>query len=131
MSALVLDTGALIALDRNDRTVWAILRVAADAGKTVHLPAGVIAEAWQDGRRQVLLVRALRHCHEVPLDGPLARAAGLLCGQASTSDVIDASVALAVAGASRRGDVAVLTSDRADLHHLLSVLDVSARVVEV
>ena len=131
MSALVLDTGALIALDRNDRTVWAILRVAADAGKTVHLPAGVIAQAWRDGRRQVLLVRALRHCHEVPLDGPLARAAGLLCGQASTSDVIDASVALAVAGASRHGDVAVLTSDRADLHHLLSVLDVSARVVEV
>ena len=131
MSALVLDTGALIALDRNDRTVWAILRVAADAGKTVHLPAGVIAQAWRDGRRQVLLVRALRHCHEVPLDGPLARAAGLLCGQASTSDVIDASVALAVAGASRHGDVAVLTSDHADLHHLLSVLDVSARVVEV
>ncbi len=131
MSALVLDTGALIALDRNDRTVWAILRVAADAGETVHVPAGVIAQAWRDGRRQVLLVRALRHCHEEPLDGRLARAAGLLCGRASTSDVIDASVALAVAGASRRSDVAVLTSDGADLHHLLSALDLSATVVDV
>ena len=67
-----LDAGALIALDRNDRSVWAMLRVAADAGDTVHVPAGVIAQAWRDGRRQVLLVRALRHCHEVPLDGLLA-----------------------------------------------------------
>jgi hypothetical protein len=120
VSALVLDAGALIALDRNDRSVWAMLRVAADAGDAVHVPAGVIAQAWRDGRRQVLLVRALRHCHEVPLDGLLARAAGLLCGQASTSDLIDASVALAAAGATCRGAVAVLTSDRDDLHHLLA-----------
>jgi hypothetical protein len=131
VSSLVLDAGALIAVDRNDRSVWAILRVAADAGEIVHVPAGVIAETWRDARRQVLLVRALRHCHEVPLDGPLARAAGLLCGQAVTSDVIDASVALTVAGASLHGDVAVLTSDRADIHHLLSVLDVTAMVIDV
>ena len=131
MSALVLDAGALIALDRDDRAVWAILRVAADAGETVHVPAGVIAQAWRDGRRQVLLVRALRHCHEVSFDGRLARAVGLLCGQASTSDVVDASVALAVAGASRHDDVTLLTSDRADLRHLLSVLNVVARTVDV
>ncbi len=31
MTALVLDTGALIALDRNDRTVWAMLRNASVA----------------------------------------------------------------------------------------------------
>jgi hypothetical protein len=30
MTTLVLDTGPLIALDRNDRTVWAMLRNAAD-----------------------------------------------------------------------------------------------------
>lgn len=131
MSALVLDAGALIALDRNDRSVWAMLHVAADAGDVVHVPAGVIAQAWRDGRRQVLLVRALRHCHEVPLDGLLARAAGLLCGEASTTDVVDASVALAVAGASRRGNVAVLTSDREDLARLLTVLDAAATLVEV
>jgi len=131
VTALVLDAGALIALDRDDRSTWAMLRIAADAGENVHVPTAVIAQAWRDGRRQVLLVRALRHCHEMPLDGRLARAAGLLCGQASTSDVIDAVVALTAAGASRRGDVAVLTSDRADLQQLLSVLDVSARIVEV
>jgi hypothetical protein len=44
---------------------------------------------------------------------------------------VDASIALAVAGASRRVDVAVSTSDRVDHHPVLSVFDVSARVVEV
>ncbi len=130
VTALVLDTGALIALDRHDRMVWAMLRAAADAGATVIVPTGVIAQAWRDGRRQALLVRALRHCDELPLDGRVARAAGLLCSQASTSDVIDASVALAAAGL-RGGEVAVLSSDRAVLEHLLSVLHMSARVVAV
>ena len=69
-----------------------MLRVAADAGDTVHVPAGVIAQAWRDGRRQVLLVRALRHCHEVPLDGLLARAAGLLDAAPGTLAVVDGVV---------------------------------------
>jgi len=63
----------------------------------VYVPAGVISQAWRDGTGQALLSRALRHCDEVPLDGVLARAAGLLCGQAGTADVIDASQAAAVA----------------------------------
>lgn len=50
----------------------------------------------------------------------VARAAGVLCGNARTSDVVDASVALAVAslGADR-----LYTSDLADLRHLLRVLE--------
>ena len=129
MTALVLDAGALIALDRNDRAAWAMLRVAADRASTVRVPVGAIAQAWRDGRRQALLSRALAHCDEVPLDGPLARAAGLLCGESNTADVIDASVALTVAGVARHGDVAVVTSDPDDIRHLLSVLHIAARVV--
>ncbi len=131
MTALVLDAGALIALDRNDRGAWAMLRVAADDASTVQVPAGVIAQAWRDGRRQALLARALSHCDEVPLDGVVARAAGLLCGRSGTTDVIDASVALAAAGVARHGDVAIITSDPDDIRRLLSVLDVAARVVHV
>lgn len=131
MSALVLDAGVLIALDRNDRSAWALLRVAADAADAVHVPTGAIAQAWRDGRRQALLSRALTHCDEVALDGPLARAAGLLCGLASTADVIDASVAVTAAGVSRHEGVAILTSDPDDIRHLLSVLDVDARIIEV
>ena len=91
MTALVLDAGALIALDRNDRSVWAMLRNAADDSAEVSVPAGVIAQAWRDGGRKALLARALGHCDEVPLDGPLARATGLLCGCAGTADIVDAS----------------------------------------
>jgi hypothetical protein len=131
VTALVLDTGALIALDRNDRSTWALLRVAADDASTVHVPTGAIAQAWRDGRRQVLLARALAHCDEVALDGPSARAAGLLCAQAATADVIDASVAVTAAGVSRHDDVAIVTSDPDDLRHLLTVLDIGARVIEV
>ncbi len=83
MTTLVLDTGALIALDRNDRTVWAMLRNAADDSAQVSVAAGVIAQAWRDGSRQALLARALTLCDEVPLEGALARATGLLCGRAS------------------------------------------------
>ncbi len=131
MTALVLDAGALIQLDRNDRSTWALLRVAADASNTVHVPTGAIAQAWRDGRRQVLLARALSHCDEVALEGPLARAAGVLCGKAATADVIDASIAVTAAGLARDDQVVVVTSDRADLRHLLAVLDVEVRLIEV
>lgn len=131
MTALVLDAGALIALNRNDRALWAMLRVAADDASTVQVPVGAIAQAWRDGRRQALLSRALAHCDEVPLDGVVARAAGLLCGRAGTADVIDASVAITAAGIARHDDVAIVTSDPDDMRHLLSVLDVAARVVHV
>ncbi len=131
MNTLVLDTGALIALDRNDRSVWRALRTALIADHNICVPSGAIAQAWRDGARQVLLARALSHCDEVALAGSFARAAGLLCGRASTSDVIDASVALTVAGAAHSDDVAVLTSDPDGIRHLLSVLKVDARIVEI
>lgn len=131
MSSLVLDAGALIALDRNDRQVWAILRVASDENELIQVPAGTIAQAWRDGRRQVLLSRALRHCDEVSLDGVLARSAGLLCGQSKTADIVDASVALTAAGLARRGAVSVLTSDARDIEHLIATLRITAKVISI
>jgi hypothetical protein len=131
MTALVLDAGSLIALDRNDRSVWAMLRNAADDSAEVSVPAGVIAQAWRDGSRQALLARALSHCDEVPLDGPVARATGVLCGRAGTADIVDASVALIAAARSRSGPVALVTSDPTDLRHLVQTLGASVRLVGV
>ena len=131
MTTLVLDTGALIALDRNDRTVWAMLRNAADDSAQVSVPAGVIAQAWRDGSRQALLSRALTHCDEVPLEGSLARATGLLCGRAGTADIVDASVALVAAARAQTGPAALITSDPTDLGHLLQTLDASVRLVTI
>ena len=131
MTALVLDTGALIALDRNDRTVWGMLRNAADDSAQVSVPAGVIAQAWRDGSGQALLSRALTHCDEVPLEGSLARATGLLCGRAGMADIVDASVALVAAARAQTGPTALITSDPTDLRHLLQTLDASVRLVAI
>ncbi len=131
MTALVLDTGALIALDRNDRTVWAMLRNAADDSAQVSVPAGVIAQAWRVGSRQALLARALAHSDEVPLEGALARATGLLCGRANTADIVDASVALIAASRSQTGPTALVTSDPTDLRHLLQTLGASVHLVGI
>lgn len=128
MTALVLDAGALIALDRNDRGVWVLLAAAADAGAIVQVPAGAIAQAWRDGRRQALLSRALGQCDEVALDGAGARAAGLLCGRSGSADIVDASVVLTAGGLARNGPVAVLTSDPGDIRRLAMTLTFGATV---
>jgi hypothetical protein len=97
----------------------------------VSVPAGVIAQAWRDGSRQALLSRALTHCDEVPLEGSLARATGLLCGRAGTADIVDASVALVAAARAQAGPTALITSDSTDLRHLLQTLDTSVRLVAI
>lgn len=129
---VVLDTGALIALDRGDRDIWSRLTAAHRGGEAVIVPVVVIGQAWRDPGRQVRLSRALKRCTESPMDGPAARAAGVLCGSTGTSDVIDASVALTVAEASNREDgVVLLTSDSPDMKILLAELDTRARLLEV
>ncbi len=130
MTTFVLDTGALIALDRGDRRIWTDLFSARGAA-AVQVPTGAIAQAWRDGSRQARLSQAIKMCDEVPLDGQIAREAGALCGQTGTTDVVDASVAVTAAQAARRDDVGVVTSDRSDIGLLLDALDAGARIVDV
>jgi len=110
--AVVLDAGALIALNRADPYVVRLLELA----KAVHIPAGALAQAWRNPRRQARLSRvvAAEDTEIHPLDTEQARAAGVLLSLTSTSDVIDATVVLvarSVAG------IAV-TSDPGDLRVL-------------
>lgn len=109
---VVLDAGALIALDRADRRLIRLLELAED----VHVPAGALAQAWRNPARQVRLVRAMASegVHIDPLDAAGARAAGQLCAASATADVVDASVVLVARAA---GGV-VVTSDPGDLRHL-------------
>lgn len=129
---IVLDTGALIAIDRGRRDLLSRLQAAIENGDRIRAPAGVIGQVWRDGGRQTLLARALNRCEEIPLDGRTARSAGQLCGRTGTRDVIDASVAVAV-GESRGRDreVVLLTSDGDDMRTLISALNTIARIVEV
>lgn len=110
---LVLDSGALIAFERNDRKVRTLVELALANGGVLHAPAGVVAQVWRDGRRQGRLARLLGSglVAVEPLDRQEAQAAGVLCGQSRTEDVIDASVALLA----RRYRAKVVTSDSADL----------------
>lgn len=121
MTGAVLDAGALIGFERNDRVVVAIVRRALDHGDEFVVPAGVVAQVWRDGRRQARLSRLLASpvTRVEPLDDTGARAAGQLLGVAGTAYVVDASVAL-VARARR---LRVITSDGADLLRLDPTLD--------
>jgi predicted nucleic acid-binding protein len=122
---LTMDASALIAFERNDRAVVAILVRAQQHKARLAAPAGVVGQVWRDGRRQVRLARLLGSdlVEVVPLDDERARAAGQLCGIAGTPDVIDASVVMC---ARERGH-GVLTSDVDDLERL----DASLRYVRV
>ena len=117
---IVLDAGALVALDRDDRTMWSDVKAAALAGVDVTVPAAVVAQVWRGSARQARLSRALAGCEVASFDD-VARAAGVLCGQAGTSDVVDASVAVVAASS---GADRLYTSDPAHLRHLLQTLGV-------
>jgi predicted nucleic acid-binding protein len=122
MSAAILDTGALIGFERNERRVVAIVTRALEHHDPVLVPAGVVAQAWRDGSRQTRLARLLGSplCEVLVLDDRQARAAGQLCGVADSTDVVDASVAVAARDRGAR----VITSDPDDLRRLDSRLDV-------
>jgi len=50
VSALVLDAGALLAVDRGDRAMIARLQVAQRAGLELRSNAMVVAQVWRDRR---------------------------------------------------------------------------------
>lgn len=111
---VVLDAGALIAIDRGDRKVGAMLRVAQQQRLAVRSGAGVVAQVWRDGSRQANLSRVLSGVDVAALDLPVAKRVGVLLGAADSSDVVDGHVAHLV----EPGDQ-LLTSDPDDMRDLL------------
>ncbi|MBE1874250.1 twitching motility protein PilT [Myceligenerans sp. TRM 65318] len=116
----VYDTGALIALENDDRRAWVRHRLALQDDTPIHIPAGVTAQVWRDPRRQVRLGEIISACAVEPLDLDAARTVGILCGRARTSDVVDASV---VTLAVRLGGAVVWTSDPGDIAALADARD--------
>lgn len=114
---LVLDSGALIALDRDERPMWTRLKAAQSSGELPITHAGVVGQVWRGGPRQARLARALNGVDVRALDDPLGRAAGRLLGATGLSDVIDAAVAL-LAG---DGDE-IVTADRDDFERLVAAI---------
>lgn len=115
MSRIVLDAGALIALEHNDRMLWAALKHAALEQDTVLVPSTALAQVWRAAATQARMSRALAHCVIASFD-PIAKAVGELCGRTRTRDICDAHVAIVTA---RHGDV-LYTSDPKDMRRLLA-----------
>lgn len=105
------DAGALIALDNDDRRMWARHKLALDEGRDLHVPAIVVGQAWRDAGRQVRLGRALAGLQVDPVGLEVSKAAGILCGKAGTADVVDATVVI-MASAHR---AIIWTSDVPDI----------------
>ena len=124
-AGIVLDAGALIALDRGDKRMIALLQRALVQGRQFRVPAGVVGQVWRDGRVQVTLARFLRseEVAIIPIDEHLARSCGELCGTANSPNVIDASVVII---ARERRDP-IVTSDPSELRRL----DPAAHVIPV
>lgn len=113
---LTLDTGALLALERGDPRVRAMLRRALDLSVAIAVPAGVVAQAWRGGPRQASVARLLAdpNVEIPPLDDLTARAVGLLCGRSGHADIVDVHVVLHA----REHGYTVATSDSSDLHRV-------------
>jgi hypothetical protein len=111
--ALILDSGALIALERNDRAMWRRFKEALLAREVPVTHGGIVGQAWRGGAKQASLARALGGIEVRPLDDTLGRAAGALLAQARRSDVIDAALVLLADDRDR-----IVTSDPRDIELL-------------
>lgn len=112
---LVLDSGALVALERNERSMWIRLKAAQIEGEVPVTHAGVLGQVWRGGPRQARLSQALAGMDIRALDERLGRATGQLLAAAGLSDVIDAAIVLLA----RDGDE-IVTGDHDDLEQLVN-----------
>ncbi|MCL2584577.1 MAG: hypothetical protein FWE35_19200 [Streptosporangiales bacterium] len=118
---LILDSGALLALERGDKAMWARLKSAALSKSLPVSHGGVVGQVWRDGGpRQAQLAKAFKSVRIHALDDDLGLKAGALLAKTGTKDVIDAALVLLAKdgdeiATSDLGDIAVL-SGHAELH---------------
>ena len=126
--SVVLDAGALIAIDRGSRELVAVLKreLAANRFATTH--GGVVGQVWRTGgAKQARLARALTGMRIRALDEELGRRAGaLLAARARRSDVVDAALVLLA----NDGDT-ILTSDPKDIEPLAAAAGLHVDIVAV
>ncbi len=123
MSGVTLDAGAMIALDRDDRRVIALLARAEELGARVTIPATALAQAIRRPAKQARLSRLVRQpmTNVVALDAPDATQVGVLLAASRTKDITDAHVVICA----RRHREPIVTSDPSDLERL----DPSAHII--
>lgn len=124
---LIMDAGALIALERNDRAVWRRYKAARLEGAPVVTHGGIVGQAWRSGGpRQARLALALDGMLIRALDDALGRSAGRLLAATRTSDVVDAALVLLA-----EHDDQILTSDPDDLDPLLRAAGTHVELITI
>lgn len=113
MTGLTLDAGALIAIESGSPRIALLVEQAIATRAELAIPAGVVAQAWRGGARQVRIAKLLQLqvTSIVALDAKLALRVGAKCASTGSTDVVDVSVAIC---ASDRGHP-VVTSDPSDI----------------
>ena len=59
MSGFVLDTGALIAVEKRDRRLLRLLELAREDAQPIDVPVGVVAQVWRGRGKQAVLATFL------------------------------------------------------------------------
>ena len=122
---LTFDSGALLAFEDRDRRLAVLVQRAKDLGRSIVIPAGVLAQVWRGrGPRQARLAALLSgsKVSVQDLTANRAKMVGQLCGRSGTSDAVDASVVVAAWTSGR----VVVTSDPNDIRRLDASLTVVA-----
>lgn len=116
MKTVVLDAGALIAIERRDQAMVLMARKFVAREFTAHVPTPVIAQVWRGGARQHAVIRLVRSdaVRVEPLTVNDALNVGRLLAVTGTSDVVDGHVAFLA----RSLKATVITSDPKDLRRL-------------
>ena len=116
-AGVVLDAGALRALERHDVEILLALRAAYDRKLAIRIPAPALAQVWRGGPRSAPLARLLRQpTTVVSVDERAARQIGEFVARLSLPDdlrvdIVDAHVALTT----RATKSLVWTSDPSDM----------------
>jgi predicted nucleic acid-binding protein len=110
---VVLDAGALIALERGERALRAYVFLADRGDVALLTSSAVVAQVWRGGARQARLARLLASelVEEVALDADASRRVGMLAAAVGASDVVDGHVATIA----MERDAVVVTSDADDI----------------
>lgn len=116
VTIVVLDAGALIALERRDTRMLALVDLLHRGRRSAFVPAGVVAQVWRGSPRQHAVMRLIRAeaVRVDPLSEDVAFRLGRLLAASDTSDVVDAHVAWLA----RRLRATVVTSDPGDIEAL-------------
>jgi len=125
VSALVLDAGAFVAVDRGDRATIVQLRAAQRSGLELRSTGPVVAQVWRDpAGKHANLARLLRSVDIVSIGKDLGQQCGVLLGRAGGSDVVDAGVVTVAQTGDR-----IVTSDPGDIRPLVAASGRSILVI--